>query len=95
MSDQDNMIALLEEYVLETDKERILESLVPNSVPYLIIKITNDMHKYGDQLPEESEKALQSLLLKGDQNKITELMSIKNLLMQLSLAKKNDKGGRV
>ena len=43
MSDQDNFIALLEEYILETDKEKILETLVPDSVPYLIIKLTNDI----------------------------------------------------
>lgn len=95
MSDQDNLIALLEEYILEEDKEKILEGLVKNSVPYLIIKITTDMHKHGSYLPEESQKDLSLLLQKSNSNRTTEMIAIKNLLLQLADAEKRGKKSRI
>jgi hypothetical protein len=95
MSDQDNLIALLEEYILETDKEKILETLVPDSVPYLIIKLTNDIQKHGLNLEEQSFKDLQQLLQKSDSNRTTEMIALRNLLNELSIAKSKDKKERI
>jgi hypothetical protein len=61
----EDIIALYEKYILETDKENFFKSLVKNSDTYYFMKLYDNLNRYGLDLPKETIEDLHKYLIQG------------------------------
>ena len=86
----DNLISVLEEYILSDKKQEVIDSLVPNSQIHLFLKLVHEMKEHGSELPEATKKSLKYFLKKNSGNMLGQKVMFQNLVDKLGRLKEDD-----
>lgn len=78
----DDLISLLERYLLEDDKEKFFATLVKNSETYVNMRLLDHINRFGLELPKESLSELQSYLSEPKNKK--SLIQLKYRLLEIN-----------